>query len=221
MQFQLWRARVCCLISTHICFPQTKVYLKLALLFPCLAPTLFVPLPSLPFSLPPPLPPPVPLPGLTLLFPLFFFPSYPLPLPVKEYTDELNHLLTIAKHPKTVEILRNALSGAQLPLESSKPAQNGSSSEPRATATDQTITVQPISTLTQSKETLVHPTTKISQYGECSHCMCVCICFLRGRNYPRPLKVPSLIYHCVSPYSLPLWFYTLLHINGINVAWLT
>ena len=87
----------------------------------------------------------------------------------KEYTDELNYLLTIVKHPKTVHVLQNALSALEQPLEESRLVRNGSTpSKQAATAAEQTVTAQPIRTSTQPKETL---TTKISQYGKqlCKH----------------------------------------------------
>ena len=89
------------------------------------------------------------------------------PLIFKEYTDELNYLLTIVKHPKTVHLLQNALSAVQQPLEESRLVRNGTTpSKQTATAAEQTVMAQPISTSTQSRETLTYPTTKISQYGK-------------------------------------------------------
>ena len=86
-----------------------------------------------------------------------------LPLAFKEYTDELNYLLTIVKHPRTTQVLQNALSAVEQPLEESRPAPDAT--KQGTTTAGQTVTVQPISTSTQPRETLTYPTTKISQYG--------------------------------------------------------
>lgn len=84
------------------------------------------------------------------------------PLIEQSYTDELQEMLGIAKHPRTIALLKDAVTNATREG-TSVSAQNGSASMLERDAVSQQAVKRSIR---PDGEKSVVPTTKISSYGE-------------------------------------------------------